>query len=208
MAFVSLLAVAALCGCDKDDENKDAENESTGVIANNTVTVKIGGGNIYTASIDSVKMFAHYGFETQTKIASAPYSDGGFTLRLPTTVDDAYLMKFNITSDEVKISNPDVKILSSDDSYIRACNASGEVIGRFDYKNTSKDYGLPMYSNGNVTVTGTTDEYESGRVKFNLHLNKGWNMVYVREIKTDGKTVREETTQAPSGLQWSYFNYY
>jgi hypothetical protein len=188
---------------DENGEEPNVEIPPPSVIANNTITATVENGNNYNGIIDTVIMsMIDYGDIRKAAVANAPYRNGGFTLRLQETVSDTYLVLFEEDDflDGVTVSNPDVK---TGIAWIFAYNYSGEYLGEFIYR--SSDWGSSlMYSNVNVIITGT-ETYEDGDVtKYNLHLQKGWNRIYWKESKINGKSVFEETSQAPFGMKW-YF---
>jgi hypothetical protein len=172
------------------------------VIANNTLTVTVENGNSYNDKIDTVKA-CNEGDPIESVYVSSAYRNGGFTIKLPETVDDAYLSVFDYGESDITVSNPGIKWT---DGFLYAYK-SGEVTGCFEYENISGEYyGWLRYVNGDVSITGTeTDEY--GTVKYNLNLKKGWNIVYWREVSTNGKYLEEATTQATSGMKWYFYSY-
>jgi hypothetical protein len=188
-----------------EDEDENVEEPTSGV-ENNTITAIVENGNSYNDKIAVVKVMMDVGGDTEVEIASAPYSNGGFTLKLPATVSDAYLYTFNNEdlSAGVNISNSNVRV-SFDDTYIAAYNKSGEEIGAFDYENSSDWWGMLIYANGDISITGTeTYEGDDHVVHWNMHLKRGWNMWYEKE----GEGVEEYTTQVPSGtMKWYFYEY-
>jgi hypothetical protein len=202
MAFVSLFTVVALCSCDKDENEKEEEEIPTSVIANNTLTVTVENGNSYNDKIDTVKA-CQEGDPIESVYVSSAYGNGGFTIKLPETVDDAYLSVSDYEGSGITVSNPGVK---GTDAFLYAYK-SGKVTGCFEYGNIPDNYyGWLTYVDGNVSITGTeTDEY--GTVNYNLNLKKGWNIVYWHEVSINGKYLEEATTQAPSGMKWYYYEY-
>jgi hypothetical protein len=207
MAFVSLFTVVALCSCGKDDDG-DEGDIPTSEIADNTITATVENGSSYNNKIDSVIMSMNdYGDIKKSAVAIAPYSNGGFTLKLSATVSDTNLDPFEDDdfSAGVKVSNPNVK---TGIAWIFAYNQSGENIGEFEYRTSDGNLESSLiYSNGDVSITGS-ESYEDGEVEnYSIHLKKGWNRVYFKESKINGKEVYESTTQAPSGLKWYYEEY-
>lgn len=211
-AFVCLLMVAALASsCKKDDE----ENSGGGTVATYTVTAQVENGSSYNTQIDSVKMLI-YKYEGETgdielvsTIASAAYRNGGFTLKLPATVSNAYLSELGAVSlgaelDGITISNPSVKTTSG--TAIMAYK-SGEQVGNFIYSSATLlvGQGQYMYANGDVSLTGsvTSSDMYGMTVKYNVQLKKGWNMVYAK-LNISSMEI-EMTAQEPSGLKWRYY---
>ena len=84
---------------------------------------------------------------------------------------------------------------------------SGKETGEF-YHETTEWGGELGYANGDVSITGTyTDNY--GNRQHNVHLKKGWNIIYGKlTIKGNDKYDYETTTTAPAGAKWYYYPYY
>ncbi|MDR1584027.1 MAG: hypothetical protein LBS55_12375 [Prevotellaceae bacterium] len=218
MAFVSLFTVVAISSCNKDDDDDGKEGGNI----DNTITATVEHGNSYNGKIDSVKAKIYppkkNSYLVTLVAASTNYSNGGFTLKLPETVSDTYLSAFDddnfYVDNGITISNRNVKISQT---YIEAYKAN-DVVGEFYYGTADWYwYGRPTYSNGDVSITGSmteehnsdgdgdgVDETHTYTTKFNIHLKKGWNMVYGKE----GEYEEEYTTTAPSGAKWYYEDYY
>jgi hypothetical protein len=226
MAFVSLFTVVALCSCNKD-ENEDDENGGNGEnawIQNNTINVVIENNAQYSSEIDTVKVQVgvsgndDYYYLT---LASVPYNNGKFTIKLPESINKQYL--YNVF-EELEIMDhgeiPEGITISNQ-------NIKGCYMGLYAYKS-----GLPhnqggfcyygtedgdwtgelIYMDGDVSITGTGTFYWpydwADTYKCNIHLEKGWNMVYEKNNKkTDQWYEVEYTTQAPAGAKW-YFTYH
>jgi hypothetical protein len=201
-AIVCLFTVVALCSCSKDDDD-DNSGSQTSVIKDNTITAKVEGGDNYNDEIDSVKIT----LDGISAIAKAEYKNGGFTLKLPETINDSDI--YPQYGDEsfpgygkVNVSDPTVKTKSV---VINAYN-SWEYEGYFVYRTGEKDvltrtdwHGTIVYANGNISITGT---FPSGEDTYDYKVNliKGWNIMYSR-VTAEG-TKYEYTTQAPTGLKW------
>jgi hypothetical protein len=196
MAFVSLFTVVALCSCSKDDNGDD---NGGSVIANNTLTVAVEDGNDYNDEIVEVRAFSYFDDE-RYEIASGSYINGGFTLKLPATIADKYLESFGSFPEGLKVSNPNVKGTNYVEIY--AYNESGRKIGEFYCENTSGWEGVLMWVNENSSITGTFTNKYNEVYTINMHLKKGWNMLYERSDDSGG----ESTTQAPSGMKWSFYH--
>jgi hypothetical protein len=231
MAFVSLFTVVALCSCSKD-ENEDDDTGGNGVIQNNTINVIIENGAKYSSKIDSVKAGIDYRDSDRNHyyvtLASAPYNNIGFTLKLPESVSGQYLYSLAYVWDYEEIegltaSNHSVK-LGELELYAYKSN-SNSATGYFYYGTEDSElvgYGWLTYADGDVSITGSYTENESNVyydgtyydelkiiVKYNnYHLKKGWNMDYERETKkTDNSIEYELTTQAPAGAKWYFDDY-
>jgi hypothetical protein len=180
------------------------------------LTVTVEDGSSFNGKIDSVKV-GIYGEEEDSYyvMTSAPYSNGGFTLNLPETVSDTYLSELGDLGDSITVSNLEVKGAIVN---IRAYKADDDI-GRFYHGTGTADEDWEsdlMYSNSDVSITGSdtstsnwedsdgvhTDTYIK---KYNVHLKKGWNIVYSRETEKGNNTHEEEkTTIAPSDAKWYY----
>jgi hypothetical protein len=201
-AFVCLFTVVALCSCKKDDDEVP-----TSTVPGNTITATVESGSSFNNQIDTVIVRIDSYELTETKSA---YSNGGFTLNLPATVIDTYLDEYDDAPTGITVSNPKVKVGWAD---LRAYK-SGSIVGDIYYatgKSDSDWEGELVYVNGDVSVTGSYTEKdgdESYTEKSNVHLRKGWNIVYSKETENEKSYVYEQTTQAPAGLKWYYNSWY
>jgi hypothetical protein len=234
MAFVSLFTVVALCSCDKDEDEKKKDDpvvtDST-VVAGYTVTVTVENGNCFNSKIGIVKAYIDVDNADDVEVANAPYSNGGFTLKLQSTISEAYLYAWFEDEDDylegVTVSNPNVKIADMDD--IDAYK-SNDHVGYF-YNELSDGWEMwYVYANENLSMTGNgereeEENYDSNqdgdyddegdnqyiytwKYKYNMHLRKGWNAIYYKETESDDVRGEEITTQAPaSKIKW-YFEEY
>jgi hypothetical protein len=214
MALVCLFTVVAISSCKKDDDD-----ENNGGIGN-TLTVTVENGSSLNGKIDNVKLeieyaTSNYGLDTYVA-ASAPYSNGGFTLNLPETVSDTYLIAFDADDlGDAKVSNFNVKTGSA---YLIAYKADDDA-GYF-YHGTSDWESMLMYSTDDVSVTGSythSDSWtdsdgvtytETITEKYRVYLKKGWNIVYEKYTEKGNNTYEAEiTTTAPSGVKWYHSDY-
>jgi hypothetical protein len=216
MALVCLFTVVAISSCKKDDDD-----ENNGGIGN-TLTVTVENGSSLNGKIDNVKLeigyelLSSYGWGYY-EVASAPYSNGGFTLNLSETVDDTYLEAFDTDDldDGVKVSNPNVKTGYAEIEAYKADYSTGCF-----YHGTNDWESELMYANGDVSVTGSYTDTETwedsvgGTItetlteKCNIHLKKGWNIMYYKGTEKGNNTYEvETTTTAPSGAKWYYVDY-
>jgi hypothetical protein len=209
-AFVCLFTVVALCSCNKDEDDEDGN----GTVPDNAVTV-VENGTSYNGKIDTVKLKAGiYSGDTWSDVtlASGIYENGGFKIDFPASVNAQYLEDFD--EDDVPqgltLSNPNAKFsFLSLDAY-----KSNSQIGYF-YHGTGDWEGYPAYSDSDFNLTGSyteTDEYEgvtyTDKSTYNVHVKKGWNMVYEKETeKGDNSYEYEMTTSVPSGAKWYFYGY-
>jgi hypothetical protein len=198
-AFVSLIAVVALCSCNKDDNNNGGGG-TPDVIINNTITAKVDDGSSYNSQIDSVNVtIANNVYKT----AKSVYNNGEFKLTLQTVNDSLLhlLSDSTFTPRGVTVSDTTAKVV---DAFIYA-NKSDKQAGSF-YYGTTEWPGQLMYANKNVTVSGSGSIGNKTNKYTNVRLEQGWNMVYRKESASAGKHEVEITTQTPNGAKWYYKN--
>jgi hypothetical protein len=224
MAFVSLFAVVAFSSC-----NEDNGGTGGGIDLNdNKITAVVENGASYNSKISLVKVkIDDYGYEWEggtVIIATTPYINGGFTLNLPESVDVKYLHAMfdeDTPPEGVTISNPNAKTVSVE---LEAYNKSGNSVGSvfcsnarplFDeWGNENWDgswIGFLMYANANVSVIGTYSESYSGiyKERTNVHLTKGWNVVYQKSSYRTENNVEvadfEITSTLPAGVSMKWY---
>ena len=194
-------------GCDNDDDGP-------GVSSINSITAKVEKGSEF--DLDVVKAVMIFGDEEEYIVAEGNYTNGGFTIILPSEVDDRYLEGIGDDMPEgIKISNASARI--------GAINLEG-------YKNdVYEDYffhakieisdkifsliaGGFVYVDRDVTVTGSHSEPIEDSdftltVTFNTLFKRGWNAVYASLAMSEKEpniiTVRA-VTKNPGGLKWYY----
>jgi hypothetical protein len=191
MAFVSLLAAATFCACSKDENGDDGGNSNPIWGKTGTVAITVENGASYNNLIDEVELMYGDG----VVLSRASYDDGSFTIELPASVDSKYLDELEEEfSATFKVSNPSVKMATA---WLIVRTSSSRWIGDF-YHGTEEWEGKELlYVTGDVSMTGTAPDGI-----FNVHLKKGWNLVYEYERKG----ADEVTTTAPAGAKW-YFDY-
>jgi hypothetical protein len=202
MALVSLFAIIAFSSCEKDDDG----NGGNSIVKDNTITAEVEDGSDYDDLIDEVRvsfMGSNY------KTAGFDFINGGFVLELDPEVDDQYLTtlenRLDIPEDAggVKVSNRKVKI---EIGQIEAYGSRSYRVGSI-FHGTKDWEGILTYANGDVDVTGSVtgkEEDYTFTLKYNLHLKKGWNMMYEKETESKNNESVEYTSQVPSGARW-YF---
>ncbi|MDR1023032.1 MAG: Ig-like domain-containing protein [Prevotellaceae bacterium] len=180
----------------------------------NTLTVVV--GSSFNEKIDFVEVVGWDNRAVKYVVASAPYSNGGFTLNLPETVSNTYLEEGfrtyggNMSSSDVKVGRVSIYAYKS-----------GNVIGYF-YHGTADWTGRLIYSTEKVNVKDshifninwslgqegssfTGEPYSKVIEKSDIHLEKGWNMIYSKDTVKKGTREQEETTTIPSDAKW-YFH--
>jgi hypothetical protein len=206
MAFVSLFTVVALCSCSKDDDENDdngGNGGSTG-LQGNILTVAVENGASYSTKIDVVQVKTE---NSENVFTSVPYNNGRFTLTLPVSVSDEYFFNLLVILslyEGLTVSNPNAKGCEVYlDTYKSDANTG------YLYPKIGDWTGKLIYMDGDLSVSGSitgTDKGATVTDKYNYHLKKGWNMVYVKEtVKANDLYEVEHTTQAPEGVKW-YFH--
>ena len=191
--------------------NKD-EDEGSAVTINATVD----DGASYNSSIDEVKAVISHGDTVIFVVASGSYTNGGFSLTLPKSIDGKHLEPMDTDIPEgVTTSNLQVK----------GCGVnlygykSGEVVGMFQNgKNDDVTYTAAesyIFVDGNTSISGSSSETSdlmgmpiTIKTSYNLTLKKGWNLVYLNMTPTVTETEISMTMDISntqiSGLKW-YF---
>lgn len=213
--FLALgLTTAVFNSCDKDDDNDGGTN---GVNAS-----KISATNVINGStkIITVKALADWksgdNVYRSDAITQAPYQNNGFTLELPATVGDKYLVTTNDADylKEISVSDKNSKFYFLYD--LSGYNVDDDEIGYFSleaenddiYHNTSW-----VYVDRDVTLKGESkeidEEYDEESIeKYDLTLKKGWNIVYESDtesfkngINVDSYTI---SSNKPSGVNYTW----
>jgi hypothetical protein len=204
--FVCLFTVAVICSCKKDDDN---ENGGNGISKDNTITATVVNGLSFDA--DVVKLEIDYeksnGEWDVYVVENAHYVDGGFILHLPEKVDDMYLSipeEDEEFYDNVTVSNRNVKY-----SMCYLCAYKSDDYAGYFYHGIGDWRSSLVYANGYLDITGSyteTDDYSYTTVyKYNVHLKKGWNMVYDVDRSNGNNTSEYEVTStAPLGAEWCF----
>jgi len=227
--FYALSVVACFCagivftGCNKDDDPVYSSITS--------INAKVENGTMY--DFDKVKAVMYNDHdEEEFVVAEGNYTNGGFLINLPETVDQRYLSPMieqdgeELFPEWLTISDPSVMGGGiSLEGY-----KSGSYQGDFYYMNMTQSESLTNYSlsmseatflyvDKNVTLKGSHTETERIEgiqvpIKFsaNAPLKKGWNILYLTvnmTIKISGTQISANgtttiTTKNPGGLKWYY----
>ncbi|MCL2074677.1 MAG: hypothetical protein FWH18_12195 [Marinilabiliaceae bacterium] len=191
-----------------------------GGISGNKIIAIVENGNNYNNYVDEVWgiMASDYYEAAKTK-----YSNGGFTIELPSSITGNYLWNIlelfdyeyydNFTISDRSVSCGVIYFLGVDDY--------GYFLGEFyqlkeTYSSNSESivYGYYLYVNKDVTIKGSYSETDYGtnyEEIINLSLKKGWNAVFIsleysyNNMGNDTETFSFTTTN-PGGLKW-YFDY-
>ncbi|MCL2074679.1 MAG: hypothetical protein FWH18_12205 [Marinilabiliaceae bacterium] len=220
-----ILTSLILTGC-KDNSETGGEN----VIIDNTITAKVENGNEYNGYISEVWGRIEYDNINFEYIATTHYSNGGFTIELPSAVEDSLLMKIeNGFGNEFKrIRNFSISDKSALIGFVFffGVDDDGNLLDDFyhviRYENeTSTSFtgkwgrAIYVYVNKDVTITASDSWDEDGdreEMLINLPFKKGWNAAFLLEeysanyIKDTDIIKTSLTTRNPGGLKW-YFGY-
>lgn len=232
LTVVLIASILMFISCEKDDENSDDSVVSVAKIEALNV--------IYSSSkIDNIKVelfweedYQNSGWET---VFGAKYNKDGFTLLLPSLMDDRYLESILGTSEEylegVTISDKTVRFTDFDtflaynekDSLIGKiyCSASdhlGDVDNQYTMSWIYVDKDLEL--NGeNIDVSSDENEEflednhysEYKKVFDNVKLKKGWNSYY-SEFIFDADSVNKKyfhtqkmSTTKPKGIDFNWY---
>lgn len=209
--MLCLCAGVVLMSCNKDD---DDDVPPANMVEGNQITAVVENGSSYDQVVDVVKALidfdedydgSNYWWIGQT-VASGNYTNGGFTLNLPATVDDQYLYNATDYFEGAKISDAGLKI----GDIVFQGYKSGDPVDEFRYyygnENTSID-GWYIYADRDATIK-LSDTYTENSYTYNdlysISVKQGWNLLY--DIYTSSGNTRtwEVTSAVQSGLKWYY----
>jgi hypothetical protein len=201
-----------LTSCKKENDSPAGNSSITSIDA------KVEDGAKYNSEFDKVKAVMYSG-EDDFIAGESKYSNGGFRIQLPATVNPKYLSPIvdekDLIGSWMKISDKTVLLGGIN---LEAYDPSGDYLGDFYYMNSSFDLstnktgtvltlwdyeGAVVYCDKDVKLTGSTEEEETMegstvklKVKANAALKKGWNFIYMTmdiTIKANGGTVTSST---------------
>ena len=196
-----MVAIVFFDGCSKDDTPSLVSGSFDGKI---TASVESGTSINYlnvAAAINNPRFNSEGKFFGNLIGKEVNYSNGSFTITLPTSGFNQYLTdvtdffeSFMSAGDKgkIKISDPSARILDVDFIGFYVDGAENlYVSGIFSYATSDKaTTGMFVYVDSDVTVTGSAN--------VSVSLKKGWNRLYVSS---------KLTTKAPDGMKW-YFKYF
>jgi len=218
--IVFICSAIVLTGCNKNDNSSGG-----GAISTN---VKVVNGSSY--SFDKVKAVMYYGNDYEYVVDETNYSNGGFSINLPATIDNTYLLPvIDVDEDDQSLSWATVSDNTAVGNGINIEGyESGSYMGDFYYGTASQNQtstsisvymseGTYIYVDKNVTITGSTTETDVSdgltvnvKSTINATLKKGWNiMYYTISISANGNDgiangTLSITTKDPGGLKWYY----
>ena len=149
---------------------------------------------------------------------STDFVNNHFSMELPATVDDKYLMLIDY-DEEFNISDPNAKVallsLNGYNSGSFECFLSYTLPGMENTEKWEMYESALIYVDRNVTITGMDswydDDDETDNVEIcNLNLKKGWNWVYnVYTFTVSDRTYTDVSTTVPlNGWKWYFENDY
>ena len=158
------------------------------------ITAKVENGSAYNSSIKRVRAVIYYGNNDDDEyvLTSANYTDGGFTLNLPASVNSRYLT----SNGSANLAIIDLEgFSSSSGSYNFNHYVDDFIYGKIDLNAYSATIVYYMYADRDVTIKNSDN-----KTSFNMSLKKGWNMVYSTILLSGSYTTFE--TVGVSGLRW------
>jgi hypothetical protein len=202
--FVCTATIFAACNKEEDEVNAV------------TINATVEEGASYATSIDDVKAVIADGDSILFVVASGNYTNGGFSLTLPKSIDGKYLSAMDTDMPEgIKIS----------DSKVKGCSVgfngykSGEIVGMFqngkiedEMFTATESY---LFVDGNIKISGSSTETSdlmgtpiTLKTNYDLTLKKGWNLAYLNITITVTETeiimTLDISNTQLSGLKW-YF---
>jgi len=184
-----------------------------------TITAVVQDGDMFNDLIEEVIaiMYWEQGEESgQEVIATGEWSEGGFTITLPTTIDSRFLFRIGdeFDGDGIMISDRNARMSSG--IYFGAINADFDpndpdgdgFIGGFEYYLSTQNlsaWAYFVYVDRNVTITGVrTWEGSDERDIYSVFLERGWNKIFDVSRQVAGRRENTFTTEPISGLVWDF----
>ena len=199
------LVLAASCGKKEDPKPKDVKF---------TIT------SIENLPATATKMRAHWSTNTTVYfsgyIQQANISDGGFSMTLPATVENAPNSAYY--SIPALLDMPVNNSLNVSDSKAKgfilcfvSINNSGTPLGllkdRYINDVHTRSYVEYIYVDRNVNVSGTSIDVDDWTATFNLKLKKGWNKVYFQYNGATETVTYSSTIPSWMGNNWAFYSF-
>ncbi|MDR2684908.1 MAG: InlB B-repeat-containing protein [Prevotellaceae bacterium] len=182
------------------------DNGSGGADNGFKISATVEGGN--EIDVDEVRAIGYilipededgyYTFGEEIVIASAPFTNGGFTITLPGDIDERLLVEMGELPDGLTVSNADVK---SANAYRLAAYKNNELAGYFYYISENSAMQNYIFVNKDVRVTGSFTE-DGDIFTYDATLKEGWNAVYMAETISGGIIIT--TTKPAVDFVWMY----
>jgi outer membrane murein-binding lipoprotein Lpp len=197
-----ICAVTVFTGCNKDDDDSGSSSITS-------ISATVESGSSYNSSIETVKAMVDVD-DVYSAIASGSYSNSGFSISLPQTVDDQYLVKMTTDMpDGITVSDPQAKGCGIELIGYK----STQKLGEFQYALTNDkealNEGLYVYADKNITIKGSYSETSWGitaKLVYDLSLKKGWNLVYMQTTasEADLSATVKFSNEKITGLKWFF----
>jgi hypothetical protein len=206
--FVCLFVSVFVASCEKNEIEDGVHYGSVDRIVNATVE----NGNLLNDMISYVYAIViyedAYGETDIDFLTTGFYSNGGFSVLLPETLNEKYFESANeyffggiqpgVSVSDASVGLCTINFVAITDVYVYLFySATG-----YGYNNWE---GRFVYASGDLSITGSYDEYSESNVKYtnkiDVHLKKGYNVLYVNGFHTENVT-----TTPPAGLKWLQIN--
>jgi len=212
------LVLTSACSTDEENGNGNGSNDIPTSWFDGTFTATVVNGNAYNDLIDKIGVFISIDTNDNwinEKIATGTWSNGGFTISLPTTLDSRFLWLLgDIYGTTFTFSDRNARITHFFDGTprIRAFDSDGNLLGFLWNELEGENWWVDMeivYADRDVTIIGTytySCEYEgwTETETWSVSLRRGWNKIYIVDKSTETSWDILFTTEPISGLRW-YF---
>jgi hypothetical protein len=192
------MMTAVFASCDKDFKNSGTDLRGAGF----TIRANVENGNLYNRVFHEIQANM-YGCGRFT-LATSPYTNGSFTLRLLNTVDDECLYTFfayppswiTISDENVLANDFDIEARDENNWWLGDfIHGKLDMNGDFEtWVSGTETVAVYIYADRPVTIQGSfsyTDSWydywddmyviENFSIEYNLSLRQGWNIVYETE---------------------------
>ena len=205
-----MACMLSLTSCDdlfgeKEGNKVELPKEEAFYFSGTTITAQVHGGNKFNSSIKTVTALASVVTPGSTggnyrEVASASWSNGGFTLELPATLDESFLCSwrdvFRFTYGigwQTGTENAQVCLING----IAAYNAAGKLVDELIlYNPETDDMMVPLFLYTNMDLSFMN--IEAG---YMLKFKKGWNRFMEMDYYVDPR----DEYYDPNTKLWWYF---
>jgi hypothetical protein len=166
------------------------------------ITVQVENGNTLNSIISELRV--SYDFWVQTDVSfslTGAYSNGGFTVTLPKTLDAKYLSEFSYFSK----NNANHFVFT----HIEGYDSNGSIVAKFKLRGEDLkqgDYGLygTIYTvNFWYVDRDTPVDFSEKGYTLNINLKKGWNKIYAASDYESGN-VSHTTVPPDCNVKWQF----
>jgi len=191
----------------------DGEGEIPSGWFDGTITAVVENGNDYNSIISKVSAEVYWETDDDgdyVEIASGNWSNGGFSITLPTPAPKLLKSMDGFFFDEPHVLVTEFSDRDAKGTFVSffAYGTDGRTAGKFEYYKEDENSYIHVefvYMDRDVTITGIHSVYSAFIV--NLSLKKGWNKVYYSEIETANGLKGGLTTQEASGVKWHFYSW-